>query len=48
MRPAVLGGMLAAARLNAGFLIAGDDEFIVLQDVSLPLASILNRARDRL
>jgi len=40
LRPAVLGGMLATARLNAGFLIGGDDELIVLQDVSVPLASI--------
>jgi len=39
-RPAVLGGMLAAAGLNAGLLISGDHEFIVLQRPVMPPASV--------
>jgi hypothetical protein len=39
-RPAVLGGMLAAAGLNAGFFIGGDHELIILQRPALPLASV--------
>ena len=39
-RSAVLGGMLAAAGLNAGFFIGGDHELIVLQRSVLPLAGV--------
>ena len=37
---AVLGGMFAAAGLNAGLLIGGDDELILLEGTALPLARI--------
>src|SRR5579864_2602348 len=33
-------GVLAAARLNTGFLVGGDDEFIIFQRFSLPFASV--------
>ena len=32
--------MLAAAGLNAGLFIGGDDEFVVLQRAALPLAGV--------
>src|SRR5260370_23349 len=35
-----LGGMLAAAGLNAGLFICGDHEFVILQCAALPLACI--------
>jgi hypothetical protein len=39
-RSAVLGGMPAAAGLNAGFFIGGDHELIILQRSVLPLAGV--------
>jgi hypothetical protein len=37
---ATLRGVFAATGLNAGLFIGGDDEFIVLQRLLLPLAGI--------
>ena len=37
---ATLRGVFAAAGLNAGLFIGGDDEFIVLQRLVLPLAGV--------
>ena len=38
--PTVLRHVLAAAGLNAGLFVGGDDEFIVLQRAALPFTGI--------
>ncbi len=39
-RTATLRGVFAAASLNAGLFIGGDDEFVILQRPTLPLSGV--------
>ena len=39
-RPASVSGVFAAARLNAGFFVRGNDKLIVFQWITVPFASV--------